>query len=510
MAEKTLNTRILLKYDTYANWTTNNPVLRAGEVAIATIATGNTQEVNSVTAPQVLIKVGDDTSAYNALPFVSAKAADVYGWAKAEKKPTYTASEIGGLSDFIAGEIEDTDTQYQIVKVDDYNYKLQSKTLGGSWADVSNGAIVIPKYDDTEVKADIEALEGLVGTTAVATQIANAISALNLANTYAPLSHTHTGDDISVESILVSATNLQDYITEIDKLVDNVDIKVEDIKNGTSINDFHNVEIELNKKVDVVSGKGLSTNDLTNALKSNYDAAYTHSQADHAPANAQANVIESVKVNGTAQTVTSKAVDITVPTKVSQLTNDSGYLTTHQDISGKADKATTLAGYGITNAYTKTEVDTKVDGVQDDVDALSGELTTYKTTVSSTYETKSDASAKLTEAKGYTDTKISELLDGASDETLNSINELANAIKDNDSAIDALNTVAGSKASQADLTALTTRVTTAEGDISALETEVAKKANNADLAAIAKTGNVNDLVQTTGDVLIFDCGNSDF
>lgn len=31
-------------------------------------------------------------------------------------------------------------------------------------------------------------------------------------------------------------------------------------------------------------------------------------------------------------------------------------ITAHQDISGKADKATTLAGYGITDAYTKTEV----------------------------------------------------------------------------------------------------------------------------------------------------------
>ena len=31
-------------------------------------------------------------------------------------------------------------------------------------------------------------------------------------------------------------------------------------------------------------------------------------------------------------------------------------LTSHQDISGKADKATTLAGYGITDAYTKTEI----------------------------------------------------------------------------------------------------------------------------------------------------------
>lgn len=45
------------------------------------------------------------------------------------------------------------------------------------------------------------------------------------------------------------------------------------------------------------------------------------------PSGYQANVIESVKVNGTALTITSKAVDVPVPTKVSDLTNDSGYIT---------------------------------------------------------------------------------------------------------------------------------------------------------------------------------------
>lgn len=35
-------------------------------------------------------------------------------------------------------------------------------------------------------------------------------------------------------------------------------------------------------------------------------------------------------------------------------------LQSHQDISGKADKATTLTGYGITNAYTKAEVDNAI------------------------------------------------------------------------------------------------------------------------------------------------------
>lgn len=54
----------------------------------------------------------------------------------------------------------------------------------------------------------------------------------------------------------------------------------------------------------------------------------------------------------------------TVPTDVSAFNNDAGYLTAHQDISGKADKADTLAGYGIGDAYTKTEVDDAIDNAK--------------------------------------------------------------------------------------------------------------------------------------------------
>ena len=45
----------------------------------------------------------------------------------------------------------------------------------------------------------------------------------------------------------------------------------------------------------------------------------------------QANVIESIKVNGVDQSVDSnKSVDIPVPTKTSDLDNDSGYMTEDQ------------------------------------------------------------------------------------------------------------------------------------------------------------------------------------
>ena len=51
---------------------------------------------------------------------------------------------------------------------------------------------------------------------------------------------------------------------------------------------------------------------------------------DLVTAGGEPNVITAVKVNGAAQTVTDKAVDIAVPVSVSQLTNDSGYQTEAQ------------------------------------------------------------------------------------------------------------------------------------------------------------------------------------
>lgn len=48
----------------------------------------------------------------------------------------------------------------------------------------------------------------------------------------------------------------------------------------------------------------------------------THLSTPHAPANAQENVIEIIKRNGVALTVTDKTVDISVPTKLSDLTLD--------------------------------------------------------------------------------------------------------------------------------------------------------------------------------------------
>ena len=105
----------------------------------------------------------------------------------------------------------------------------------------------------------------------------------------------------------------------------------------------------LNGKVDKVTGKGLSTNDFTDALNTKLTGI---------EAGAQANVLEGIIVDGTSQTIDANK-KITLGTL--SLKNDIGASdlssSLSQTISGKADSATTLAGYGITDAYTKTEAD---------------------------------------------------------------------------------------------------------------------------------------------------------
>lgn len=186
---KNLNTRIALKYDSYENWQHHNPILLKGEIAIAELpisgnkpgvgepnAAGSTPAIQN--APNILIKVGDGTNHYNDLKFVSALAADVYSWAKAATKPTYSAGEITGLKDYIGQQIQDTNTQYRIVAVDGaaYSYKLQKKDISDAdYTDVSGSLISL-----TDVDSRLDTLEAAIAKNGeVDKKIASAIDTLD-------------------------------------------------------------------------------------------------------------------------------------------------------------------------------------------------------------------------------------------------------------------------------------------------------------------------------------------
>lgn len=79
------------------------------------------------------------------------------------------------------------------------------------------------------------------------------------------------------------------------------------------------LKAKLGDKVDKETGKGLSTNDYTTAEQTKLSGI---------EAGAEVNTIEGIKVNGTLVNPDgNKIVDITVPTVVSDLTNDADYQT---------------------------------------------------------------------------------------------------------------------------------------------------------------------------------------
>lgn len=82
---------------------------------------------------------------------------------------------------------------------------------------------------------------------------------------------------------------------------------------------------------DLISHLADSVKHITSTERTNWNAAKAHADSAHAPSSAQANVIETVKVNGTALTPSSKAVNITVP-----VTTDTYSSTGTAPVNGKA------------------------------------------------------------------------------------------------------------------------------------------------------------------------------
>ena len=277
--------------------------------------------------------------------------------------------------------------------------------------------------------------------------------------------------------------------------------------NNTQIATTAFVQTATSGKVDKVTGKGLSTNDLTAALKSNYDAAYTHSQQAHAPSNAEKNVIVGIQKNGTDLTVNSstRKVNITVPTKTSELTNDSNFATTTA-LNSKVDKVT---GKGLsTNDYTTAEKDklasienganktvidtalsstsanpvqnkaiyTKFNSMQSNIDnkvpssrtvngkALTADITLSASDVGALPNTTVIPSIDGLATETYVNNKVASIVDSAP-ATLDTLNELAAALGDDSNFATTVATQIGNKVDKVDGKGLSTNdYTTAEKD----------------------------------------------
>ena len=104
---------------------------------------------------------------------------------------------------------------------------------------------------------------------------------------------------------------------------------------------WEKVKNALSGKVDKVDGKGLSTNDYTSEEKTKLSGIASGSQV---------NVLEGIQRNGNTVNITNKIANITVPTATSDLTNDSGFVTSSDVDTAISAAMTTVMNYKGTKA----------------------------------------------------------------------------------------------------------------------------------------------------------------
>ena len=278
-----IKTRISLKYDSLSNWESKNPLLLAGEVAIAYLASSQTTTTPDNDTHPVMFKVGPGN--FNALPWTSALAADVYGWAKAkevmldktneklqfknasgvvikEVDLSYFASDAG--LEALAAEVEalsgrvdvaDTDTKYNFTVNANGDLVIQATDKAG---DNVGDAITVPICSSDELNA---ILDGYV--TKAVYDVDKAALEGSIADVDGKFANYTTTEDMNKEFAKYTKTaDLDGKITELNYIKSGaVDTKI-----STALESYYD-KGEIDGKVNTING----AIDGINANFANYD-----------------------------------------------------------------------------------------------------------------------------------------------------------------------------------------------------------------------------------------------
>lgn len=145
----------------------------------------------------------------------------------------------------------------------------------------------------------------------------------------------------------------------------------------------------------------------------------------------------------------------TIPTKVSQLDNDSGFVSTDTNTKYTLTKdgdSIILTGTDGTSSSVK-DTDTTIT-VDSEISGTSTNPVQNKVIKATFDEAKSYTDSVLETAKSYTDSEIADLINSAPT-TLDTLGEIATAMQENADIVAALDTAIGSKANTSDLSSHT-------------------------------------------------------
>lgn len=237
---------------------------------------------------------------------------------------------------------------------------------------------VLVKTSDIASASELTSLQGLVGSTSVSSQIASAISGLD---STVRTSNMNTSDEITAGNVAVK-------IVETDGKLTSVLVKTNDIASSSYVGTIPTSATATNVvgyakevadaaadkvKKDLLGENGVGTEvvdtfkELQDYITSHGTEAASMTSAINAlqSAGGQPNVIESVKVNNTALTITDKTVNVDL----------SGYVPTTRTVNSKALSGNiTLGGADVKlTSYTKASTAAAV-AATDTINAAIGKL----------------------------------------------------------------------------------------------------------------------------------------
>lgn len=414
MATK-LNTRILLRYDSYENWVKDTAtVLLAGEVAICTVPAGYTKSDSGVTVqnpPKTLMKVGP--GAFKDLPWLSAVAADVHEWAKkpeADFKAWLTSTDGPALA---------TKTEVNKVASDLTALTTRVTTAEGD-IDALEGRMTTAEGKITTLEGKVSTLEGEMDTAQqdiVDLKAAIGTGESGLVKRIADIESKNTAQDTAIENITKDGG-------AIDTKVAAEKSRAEGVENGLAAR-IKTVEDDYLKAADKTELGGKITKEVTDResaitglkteltteinKKANAADVYTKTEADAA-------FMTEAEVKATVDKVVADAVNtdtleglVDLVEYAHENAGDLAALT--QTVSGHTTSLSTVAGQ-ITALQTKdTNLDADIKAINDKIgnDTLAEGETIISRIAANDEKAQGYATTAEDNAKDYTDAAIAEV-----------------------------------------------------------------------------------------------------
>lgn len=547
MAEKILNTRIALKIDTLENWGKSTLPLKKGELALATVASS---AGTGLTEPVVMIKVGEDgVKTFKDLEWnVYAKASDVLAACKSE----------AALKTFVNGVIADAG----IATSEAMEALAGRVTTVESDLNAENTGL---KARMSTAEGAIDALEDLVGDTKVATQISDAIDALNLATTYDAKGAAATAKSEAVAHADGLNTAMNSRVEALEAI--DHDHANKGVLDGITAEKVAAWDAAEQNAKDHADGLNNTMDGRVQALEAKFGDGEGNVEAQISAAvaaetklreDADADLQEQITANdGEIAALQGLVGDKKVSEQITDVTNPLANRVA--DIEGDylkaADKkalqdqidANESAIELLTNGVSADEVDgvndliqyvkdhgTEVTGmkedIQDNADAIAAEkqraegieggLETRLAAVEAKFTddgaVKSDIDAALTEAKGYTDAEVKKLAEGAVATNAGAIADLEALVGDTEVATQITNVtnplaerIVELEKVDHDHSNKTELDKIADGDKAKWDAKVDSVTAAADSGLKAtRTGNAVAIEIDESVVFVFDCGNS--